>query len=183
MGEQQFLADTIHKAAENNISFKLINQRSHKGCGGFFDQKNLVCCIKSPRRLWLGTLCHEACHMDQFLENEPTYLSNYKNHASPAKQMRATLAMELDCEERSINKIIRYGLPIYLEEYYQMGNCYLASHYYFHKFKCFYHPKHSPYRNPELLAMFPDDQYLSFDELWRPNKKLGDFLKQWNKPN
>jgi hypothetical protein len=184
LSEQSFISDVLNAARDNKISVKLLHRRSHKGCGGFFDEKNLVCCTDMPKQRWLSILSHESCHMDQFLEGEPLYLNVdlpqiQKNRQ---KRYRAVMEMERDCEERSIRKIIHYGLPIYLEPYYRAGNCYLASHYYFAKYNCFYKVGRSPYDDEELMSLFPDDRFLSPDELWKPNKKLGAFLKKWNTP-
>ena len=100
-----FLSDCILKCQQNDINFKLLNRRSHQGCGGFFDEKNLVSCTQ--RVGWVGILVHESCHLDQFLEKIPLWDEYQSRGNSREERIKLTLKLEIDCERRALKKIKR----------------------------------------------------------------------------
>lgn len=116
-------------------------------CSGFFDDsaKQLAFAVGDlPTHVWLGTALHEFCHFEQWSENSRewrqytkaftggVYYSNWLNgdKVNPKtvlKQLKASAAIELDCEARTLNKIEeKFSSIIDAGEYSQKANAYVA---------------------------------------------------------
>lgn len=195
MSREKLIDDIILKCVNNDIAFHLYPKKSHLGCGGTFDTTQLFACTKSAR--WLEILIHESCHMDQFLNKTKVWGNSFfdkvdmwkpadrKKHPILYKRaFQGATKLEIDCDRRSVKKIIKYGLDTEIDlcEYYASANCYHASYFYFYKYGCFYDPNHIPYTNKELMQEFANDRILPFKEAWAENKPLDAFIKKYNKP-
>ena len=194
MSLNKFLADTLIKCQENSINFKLFSKKSHEGSAGFFDEKNLVSCSKRPD--WVSILVHESCHMDQFLEesrlwgdpdNDFDIWSKKNAKIDPKRyteEFKLTLKLEIDCDRRAVQKIKDYNLQKYvggLARYIRAANCYHGCYYYFRKLLAFYKAEKTPYSQPELLKLFPPNRIMAFEESWKANPPLGNYLKKYKK--
>jgi hypothetical protein len=190
MDKKDFVIDTIEKCRRHGFSLKLINKNALDGSGGWFDETELMTCIDHPS--WMEIFVHESCHVDQFVEKSPLWFHKYndidiwdtnigKKHPNKYRwAFRKTAELEIDCNKRAVDKIINYKLDIDLEQYIRKANCYHASYYYFHKYKCFYKIGSEPYRCPELYSTFENHKIHDIDKVWRPNTLLSNFILKNN---
>jgi hypothetical protein len=196
LDKRDLIVDTIDKCLNNNIAFKLINQKTHMGCGGWVSDRDFTVCTKSDR--FLEIFVHEASHLDQLLDKKSIWYHPHlkdgddefdiwnsllrKRHPIKCKRAwKKTCELEIDCDKRAIKKIKKYNLSITLDKYIQEANCYHASYYYFYKYACFYSPNHIPYEEEWLNDMFPSDKILDIHDVWVENKKLGEYIKRYGK--
>ena len=120
---------------------------------------------------WIPTGIHEFCHFDQWLCGSKWSKAfdsckhvmrfdrfiggdDYLNIEQSKKAMRTIRALELDCEKRTVKQILKYGLPIDIEEYTQRANAYMYYHSIMIMFRQF-HRKSSPYRTKEVWKTMP----------------------------
>ncbi len=95
---------------------------------------------KEASGLWLGVLIHESCHLDQWIEGSLIYkkwdtLPDIENWIAGERWKKSivsdvvnkTIALELDCEKRSVAKIDKYklGYVINRDLYIKHANFYL----------------------------------------------------------
>jgi len=167
--------------------FPITSKVSYPGSGdikvsGYFDnipEPILACAIGKPFYQWLEILVHESCHMDQWLENSSLWSDIRKDGIDCDKRMdewlggkeygveeytyfiRTMQAVELDCEKRSVEKIIKLNLPINVEAYVKKANSYLFF------YTILLHTKkwceNAPYNVKEIIEQMPG-HFLSFDE-------------------
>lgn len=170
--------------------FPETNKVAYPGTGniqasGYFDDKigpTLACAIGKPKEDWYEVLIHESCHMDQWIEQDPLWLAQYANGIDCDKGMddwlagkefhvdeythyiRTMQALEIDCEKRSVRKILDLGLFVDTKDYTKRANSYL----YFYTIMLHTHKwcDKSPYEIPEIVNLMPDyflenDEYLT----------------------
>lgn len=139
----------IKRCNDLGISVQLLKKRHVNAdgvrCAGYFcdqDMALVVACHK-PIAIWLPIMVHETCHRDQWsakstvwtrkVESEDPLTCvfewlDYKREI-PKKHLRTYLQaacnIELDCERRSVQKIIDGDLPIDVTRYTQRGNAYV----------------------------------------------------------
>jgi hypothetical protein len=117
-------------------------------CAGFFDDDPLEFAVaaKGSVRSWLPTFVHESCHLDQWLEKSKlwthringqlpsnlfdAWLKHDREFGTDEIQsiIDAIVAIELDCEQRSIDKICKHPLPIRTDSYIRKSNAYIYSY-------------------------------------------------------
>lgn len=148
-GIKDLLGDVACKCVHHNISLKLESKQvvdeMEFPCSGFFDESNLVVATRKKNELdWVGTLIHESCHLDQCVEKCKEYIKDELGlfvvedwirgkQKDKNKAMRAftrTIAMELDCEIRSVRKFKKYKIKFNEQEYIKQANAYLFSYVY-----------------------------------------------------
>lgn len=193
-GERRLYSDVLDKCIRNNITFRLLNKRTNGGCSGSFNDKDFMVCFNRPD--WLGIFVHESCHLDQYLEgcqlwkntendvdiwNANEYKKNPKVYLRSFKNL---CRLEIDCDQRVLEKIEKYRLKINIEKYIVSANIYYASYYYFYKYLCFYDVKNIPYWDGGFLngGMFPVDRISTFKEAWKARRKLGEYIRKNNTP-
>jgi hypothetical protein len=183
---QKLIGEVAYKCIQNKIFFHLdfVNKVDQENlpCSGYFDEKNLVVATnKKNIREWLDVLVHESCHLDQFLERSKLWVSDEeslsiveawinKKNISEQRRDRGffnTIALELDCEKRTIIKIKKYGLDINKEEYIQKANSYLFSYLYALIYRKWYP---TPYENSRVWRKMPKN-FLTIDEYFDKNSK------------
>jgi hypothetical protein len=145
-----FLLDVIETAGEHKIKVILDPNKVTFGdeneVSGLFDSENaeLTVNISKPTDEWTAVMVHESCHMDQHIEqckpwtdldikghDATTLLDMWLEHVVDLNQnqlsdvLNRVIAMELDCEVRSVEKIKKYKLPINISEYIQKANAYM----------------------------------------------------------
>lgn len=135
-----FLLDVESECKEHKIHFKLINQKTVEvqdgiRCAGYFDHLGKEIVIAKNNELWLGNLVHEFCHMQQWIEQSDiwrkeaefgTYTFDKwlmgRRVSNLRKSVNNLIRLELDCERRAVDKIIKYDLPINVVTYIQRAN-------------------------------------------------------------
>jgi hypothetical protein len=112
--------------------------------GGYFQEDPLEIAVanRSDQTLYLHVLVHEFSHFEQWRDREPIYYCKYRNTSADSIVNRwiagenfaeSTLDnciaivrdMELNCERRSIQNIIKYKLPIDIERYARCASAYV----------------------------------------------------------
>ena len=148
---QKFL-DYVHSSLRKHkikliLSLETTTIGKNQISGYFSDEdRELLVCIDDPD--WIETLVHEFCHFLQYKEQDPVYTSldqgdsnyvsevwdwlDHKHEFVSTKRkneaFRKMIAMELDCERRSVEMIKRFKLPVNLEDYTYIAFVYV--HYY-----------------------------------------------------
>jgi hypothetical protein len=183
---KQLIGDVAFKCIQNKMFFHLdyVNKVDQENlpCSGYFDEKNLVVATnKKNIREWLDVLVHESCHLDQFLEKSKLWVSDSeslcvveawinKKHISEQRRdkgFKNTIALELDCEKRTVAKIKKYKLDICKEEYIQKANSYLFAYLYALIYRIWYP---TPYENPRIWKKMPII-FLTIDQYIDKNSK------------
>lgn len=150
----RLIADVKKTAKANGIKVKLTPHKKVRirggYCSGYFDSEILLVATGAKKKHWAYVFVHESCHMDQMLEGVSFWedsdqaLQDFDSWISDeitltkAKQihMIETIQnMERDCEKRTIKKILKYDLPIDVEEYAQLANIYLYSYVFMRDYK------------------------------------------------
>lgn len=176
MSVAQFIADEIADCRTRGIFVNLAPTPTLKSGGiettGWFDETSLQVAIDRPLRDWLGTLVHESCHKDQFVENAPVWADVKLNgvhdccgildlwldglvEVAPermAEVVAKVQSLELDCERRSVEKIKSAKLPLDLDAYIRSANVYVWFHLTLPITRRWVV---APYNNPRLLEMMP----------------------------
>jgi hypothetical protein len=141
MNRQAFIAKVVSEAMQAGVSVKLLNKRTVKRTGGWFNGKELVVAYNNVQGFEI--LLHEYCHMQQcidsckewndYVEDASIAFTHWLNgkgdDASEAKSsMHKCIALELDCEVRALQCIKDYKLDIDAARYAKLANIYLYSH-------------------------------------------------------
>ena len=170
-GIQKLIADTAYKCVNHGISFRLeytnqVNQENLP-CSGYFDEKILAVAVNKPKTIdWVDVLAHESCHLDQFVEKHKLWVSDEKSltivegwirkKAYSKKELLTgfinTIALELDCEQRTVKKLLKYKIPFNKKAYIQKANSYLFSYAYTLQNKKWFP---TPYEKPYIYNNMP----------------------------
>lgn len=148
---KDYLYDRIDFAEEYGFKvvlspkeFKKID--SNFPCAGYFSESDneIFMCMNNPQIMYV--LVHEFCHLDQYLteckvfkdlnkkgkdlyELHGDHIEGKKIPESLIKEaLKAARDLELDCEKRSAKQILKYHLPIKVEDYVQSANAYVFLH-------------------------------------------------------
>lgn len=166
-------------------------------CSGYFnddtdgDVPELAVAMGGGIQKWLPVLVHESCHLDQWLEKSPLWtrhplgdpaglIDDWINGEEFEPEVvdtifKENIALELDCEQRSVKKILENHLPIDIDTYIQKANAYLMFYLYCKKHRTWSDPKHSPYQDAiseKLLTTWYD----SYEVLPQHIEKLFDLF-------
>lgn len=183
-GITALLGDIAYKCVTNkmglNLEFKKVVDEQEFPCSGFFDEKSLVVATNKKNKLdWIGTVIHESCHLDQFIEKSAVYMKDdlglyvvedwIKGKQNDKKKalnaFMDTIHMELDCEIRSVKKFKKYKIKFNEKEYIKQANAYLYSYVYaFLNKKWFPTPyeKKSIVKHMPFKFLKPIDYFTSF---------------------
>lgn len=187
-----FLDIEIKECIRHEIKVDMADVKSlKKGNFGTFDEDVLRVAINNPVKKWLPVFVHESCHKDQYLEGAKVWDTTIQNVDSigllnawlqnlcelTRKQMTAIInkiiAVELDCEIRSVKKIQHYNLPIDTTKYIKEANAYIWYHFGVaksRKWQC------GNFLAPKILKMMPD--HFSNDYSRPPEGYLKLLLKE-----
>ena len=157
-------------------------------CAGYFstDLKNqspeLVVALKDSR--WLQLLVHESCHMDQWAEKSKLWekatamdkIDNWLNGIDyPTRHIRNTINiirdLELDCERRTVKKIIDWKLPVDIDLYIRKANVYIFFHNYLKVTRKWKHPD---YDNPNVYLVAAKKWYKNYKYVPQKLRKMFD---------
>lgn len=164
---------------------------------GFFDDNPrpiLACAIGKPDEQWAQILIHESCHMDQWIQGSEfwkkirsgkiysdlvmdKWLSGKEFDVEVVEDsIRNMLALELDCEKRSAQKILKMNLPIDVEKYIKGANSYL--YFYPIMLKTRKWCDVAPYEVDEIMDMMPSE-YLDIEEYYNFSDDLLEIYKKF----
>ena len=152
-------------------------------CAGYFagyyekPEKNMLAfATGKPLNEWLPIALHESCHMEQFLEKSEYWTNTMMDNGKDATDilfswingeeitydvtdiaMRA-LYVELDCERRTLEKIISYGLQDIIEpiEYTKRSNAYVYFYLYIVESRKWCERGRAPYSLDAIWTQAPD---------------------------
>ena len=168
---KKYIADIIIKCQEHGKHFKLVGlpylRYAGGKCSGYCDSTGLTVAIKKDIKEWLLVLIHEDAHLDQLLEKSPLWFNEFaetdeidvwvKKKRTRNKRIDkcfdAAIALELDCEKRSVEKIKKYKLPVDTKEYIRKSNAYLFSYTVTKLNRRWFE---FPYRIPAIYEKMPD---------------------------
>lgn len=182
----KLIGDIASKCLDNGFSFKLEAKKSVQAgqgieCSGYFDEKDLI--VASKKKDWKDVLVHESCHLDQFVENSKYWRegedgiivmdkwlmkkANY-NKKRLEKAVQDTILLELDCEKRTVKKMIKYGIKFNKTRYIQKANAYLLSYWASYRDRKWYP---FPYEKKSIYGKMPkvfmkEEEYLTSDNKW-----------------
>lgn len=193
-GIDVFIKDLRKKCRDHGIELKLIRSKKvpldedkTMFSAGYFDSggKQLVVAINRPD--YLQILIHESSHLDQYIENCKAWRGEKNGFMvdewlsgkdwDKRKIKRAinnTISLELDCEKRSVKKIIQYNLPVGETVYIQKANAYLLFYNFMFYVRRWIDPNNCPYVKPEVYNKMPT-KFMSDDWYKKPMSP-----KYWN---
>lgn len=185
-----FLKEVKEDCKNHDVSIKLLNTVSVQyaeniHCAGYFEaEPELVIKVAKKQKDWLPIFVHESCHFDQWKEEDPVW--EYNNSCAYVdewlqgekvkninKHIEQVQELELDCEKRTYNKIIKYNLPINPEEYIQKANVYVYMHTFVKQTRRWM-GLIPPYKNPKIWAHAPKKFMKNYDVI--PDKLQELFL-------
>lgn len=183
---QKLISDIMTQCVKNGINFRLEHtdqvDQENIPCSGYFDEQTLAVATKKEKMQdWLDILVHESCHLDQFLAGPDVWMPDEetlfivegwihgKNISKKKLEMgfKNTIALELDCEKRTVAKMQKYGIRFNKKQYIQKANSYLFSYTYAFVNKAWY-PK--PYEKPKIYNHMPT-KFLTVNEYFDINSK------------
>ena len=175
----KFISDLEKKCSENNVELFLSNTSSvqYPGIGtqtnGYFDSTKplLACATGKELDKWLLILIHESSHMDQFLEKAEVFDESIgldetfkwiDGDETPDfdkidKEISSGIAVEVDCEKRTVEKIKEYGLEfvVGIDEYIQKSNAYALFYLWMRKNRSWYKIGFEPYNVKSVYSKMP----------------------------
>ncbi len=136
---------------------------------GYFSDNDLELRVARKNTLWFEVLIHEYCHFLQWIEKSPVYRKSDKSNAIidnwfNGKQYSSRIIdkafdcvreMERDCEMRSIKLIKKHDLPINVDRYTRMANCYIYVHYFMREYRKFWPFEQELMKSPAVLSQMP----------------------------
>jgi hypothetical protein len=184
-----FIESEKSKALKNGIVFVLEDANRvkyfNRMCNGFFEAEMniegeikpcIATAIGKPQEEWLKTFIHETSHMDQFLENSVYWMSTSDcsicdkwldgelfSQEIVNETINRIILLEADCEIRSLEKIVKYNLPVDLSDYSKTANAYLLFHHWMLRERKWYNK--APYEIKEVVdemsdRLLPLNEYL-----------------------
>lgn len=185
---KRFIKELKLKCKESGIRLYLSKGKYVKvtksiRAGGYFmddsfgQTPTLACAIGMPISKWLPLLVHESCHLDQWVEGDKLWtnsniisvvdewLDGKEIHpATLRKAFKASKAVELDCEKRSLKKIKAYNLPLDSKTYIQKANAYVLFYNYVLKYRKWSKPGNPPY-NDNIWPHAPSVWLSNYDNI------------------
>lgn len=136
---------------------------------GYFNDGDGEIRVGRKASLWFETLLHEYCHFLQWIEKSPVYRRSDKSNAIidnwfNGKQYSNKVIdrsfdvvreMERDCEMRTIRLIKKHNLPVNVERYTRMANCYIYAHYFMREYRKFWPFETDLMHSPNVISQMP----------------------------
>lgn len=182
---KDFINFTIATCEQADVSVLLSKERdlpyNETGvgrCNGYFCDDSLTMATACGQDFdkWFSVFIHESSHFDQWYEDDPVWAVGKIDGWEAADIMELwlqgtvelnskqklnianrALAVELDCERRTIEKIQEWDLPMDTEYYAQRANAYVWFYHYLMLTRKWYTIGKEPYNIPELVAAMPKD--------------------------
>ena len=186
---EYFISELEKKCAENNIELFLPNTPGVQYAGmetqtnGYFDSEGrvLACATGKELNKWLLILLHEASHMDQFLEKDPVFNvllgleETFKwiegledvDFDKIDEEVKAGIAVEVDCEKRTVEKIKKYGLDFVAstDVYTQRSNAYALFYLWMRQKRSWYKIGFEPYNVESVYTKMPNTFDIDYTKL------------------
>jgi len=139
---ERFFSHSIQHLSSKGVSVHFdCKERVDGFSNGYFDEEELILKVatKKSQEEWLQIFVHEYCHFLQWTEGafaEGPW-GDWIDWAEKKKKLpketvqeyaRIVREMEADCEQRSMNLIRKFQLPINLKEYGKKANSYILFH-------------------------------------------------------
>lgn len=191
---QQLIEDIKEKAKENGVKIILEDSKTvpyavggFPVSGYFIDYGNPVLAVATgkPLKDWIMVLAHEGSHMEQCIENSPFWANSFIDGREAVEFIdewcggkefskeqvddicKRALEVELDCEKRTIQKAIKYNLPINIEEEIQKANSYILFYTFIKQVRKWNTTGKAPYMIKEVWSKMPktfDMDYFSVSD-------------------
>lgn len=178
---KKLISDVAAKCLAEGFSFKLVAKKSIDSggieCSGYFDEADLI--VAAKKKDWLDVLVHESCHLDQYTDGfkywrdgedgiiavDGWLLNKKRSNRNIEKSIKSIILLELDCEKRTVRKMLKYGINFNKELYIQKANSYLFSYWATFRDRKWYK---FPYDNPRIYKNMPkvflnEKEYLKKD--------------------
>lgn len=177
---EKFKKEISQTGIENGVKIVLHDDETVPyaigGCpvsGYFVDYGNPTLAVALKNKSWVMTLCHESCHMDQWIEKSPfwtnsfidgreavEYIDEFCNGENFSEEklndfIKKARGVEWDCEKRSIQKAIKYGLDINVEEEIQKANSYILFYTFVKETRKWNTVGKAPYNIKEVWSLMP----------------------------
>jgi hypothetical protein len=166
-------------------------------CSGYFidlPRAELGIALGKPWQEWAPILLHECSHGAQWRENSELWRNLTQNNrdivqefdawiegeeADPARMadvVKHIQAAEFDCEQRVVDLIQQYDLPIDIDQYIQKANAYVWYYDYALAHRRWYPPAGAPYEDENVwseaptawTADLPGDLRLAYERAYNP---------------
>ncbi len=186
-----FLDDLKNTCLKNNIKLRMENKKGipftndENGImvNGYFDEdgRELACAVGKDINFWLTILIHESSHMDQFLENDPSWTNNmglsqtddWLNGDDDIDldlvdvEIKTSIDVEIDCEKRTVEKIKKWKLDSIIDtkEYVQKSNAYILFYRWMRKNRSWYKIGREPYNNKNIVSRMPKTFNTNYSKL------------------
>lgn len=184
-----FISELEKKCAENNIELFLPNTPGVQYPGmatqtnGYFDSEGRILACATGKELdkWLLILLHEASHMDQFLEGDPLFNESLGLEETfkwieglddvdfkiVDEEIKQSIAVEVDCEKRTVEKIKKYGLDFVTstELYTQKSNAYALFYLWMRQKRSWYKIGFEPYNVESVYTKMPKTFDIDYSNL------------------
>lgn len=157
---KKFLSKVMIDLINHNVEIQLIQDERLRVVengneiflkGFFKTDKKLQFAIAMKNKFWLTTLIHEYCHFKQLIEKDPCFYKNSKevdlfynwieDHTIEIDEetieigVNSIFEIELNCEKRAVEMILKEKLPINILEYIQKANAYFMFHSFMKKYR------------------------------------------------
>lgn len=133
--------------------------------------------VGKPKEEYEEILYHEYCHMRQWIERSPCYIESFVtdtidicdlmdlwteghielNEEQKADYTRRSIAVELDCEQRTEKLLVEVGATMNVAEYVQRANSYVLFYHMIAKYRQWYKTGNEPYFNEGVWRQMPEN--------------------------
>jgi len=165
---QKYIANAITELITNGFSVRMENSQKVDNCGGYVNDtpKEFVVATKGSFVTTFGIFIHEYCHFLQWMDkdsiwhndngtvNDFFYWLDGSSQKINAKIIHGVQLLELDCERRAIDEILKNDLPLNVPRYCKGTNSYLWLYPVLRRTRKWV--KKSPYRVKEIINLVPD---------------------------
>lgn len=180
----KILLRVVKRCIYLGVTLKLFQEKSVDNgdfeCNGYFDDEEMVLAVAMdyPKEKWLYTLIHEYNHMNQWNEQCLQWRDSYigetdvntlidlwlqhkieLNKDQIHDYVQRALKLELDCERRTIDMMLREGLIDDEETYIKKANAYVFFYHAVAARRKWYKIGKEPYTLEEVWEKMPDHWY------------------------
>lgn len=172
--------DMLPELFDAGVRLTIVEDAFVDGCGGYFsDEPEPELALAVGNSTWAPTMLHEFSHFHQWQDGAEVWLDGrlpdgtygadlveywYNgyvelNEEQLDKYFEPMLAVEVDCERRTVKLIEDYDLPYDTAKYAREANAYLMQYSENRRRRSWITPGRAPYRVPEILAEMPSDLF------------------------
>jgi len=170
----KFIDNVITYVKKHDIVLRVTEEKNVDGqYAGYFcsDPKELAIAIGKPLEQWVPVLLHELNHGVQYEENPSLFdqlgegeddfytwtSGEMPKHFDKQTSLMKSLMIESDCEQRTVNSIIKYNLQSIINpvEYAQKANTYVTFYKYVARKRRWNVQGKTPYEVKNVWKLFP----------------------------